>query len=200
MQYIADLHLHSRYSRATSPDLNVAGLYKGAKIKGIDILLAALPNVFKEFPSATCVIVGYPEVERCKEIVQKLGVDERVRFVGQVDYFKLSHYLQLATVAVDPKPAGSGEASGKLLNYMAAGLPVVAFDSVNARDMLGDTGVLAQLETPGSLSDAIIGLLKNDKMRATLGNAARKRIEKKFSWDERIKIAISVYENLLKNK
>jgi len=38
MQYIADLHLHSRYSRATSPDLNVAGLYKGAKIKGIDII------------------------------------------------------------------------------------------------------------------------------------------------------------------
>jgi len=38
MQYIADLHLHSRYSRATSPDLNIAGLYKGAKIKGIDII------------------------------------------------------------------------------------------------------------------------------------------------------------------
>src|SRR3989338_7935016 len=38
MQYIADLYLHSRYSRATSPDLNVAGLYKGAKIKGIDII------------------------------------------------------------------------------------------------------------------------------------------------------------------
>lgn len=38
MKYISDLHIHSRYSRATSPDLNVAGLYKGAKIKGIDII------------------------------------------------------------------------------------------------------------------------------------------------------------------
>lgn len=38
MKYIADLHLHSRYSRATSPELNIAGLYKGAKIKGIDII------------------------------------------------------------------------------------------------------------------------------------------------------------------
>ncbi len=38
MKYIADLHLHSRYSRATSPDLNIAGLYKGAKVKGIDII------------------------------------------------------------------------------------------------------------------------------------------------------------------
>ena len=38
MEYISDLHIHSRYSRATSPELNIAGLYKGAKIKGIDII------------------------------------------------------------------------------------------------------------------------------------------------------------------
>ena len=38
MEYIADLHLHSRYSRATSKDLNIEGLYKGAKMKGIDLI------------------------------------------------------------------------------------------------------------------------------------------------------------------
>ncbi|MBU2575670.1 endonuclease Q family protein [Patescibacteria group bacterium] len=38
MQYIADLHLHSRYSRATARDLNIEGLYKHAKIKGIDLI------------------------------------------------------------------------------------------------------------------------------------------------------------------
>lgn len=38
MQVIADLHVHSKYSRATSPDLTPEGLYKAAKIKGIDII------------------------------------------------------------------------------------------------------------------------------------------------------------------
>jgi uncharacterized protein (TIGR00375 family) len=38
MEYITDIHLHSRYSRATSKNLNIEGLYKGAKIKGIDII------------------------------------------------------------------------------------------------------------------------------------------------------------------
>ena len=37
-EYIADLHIHSRYSRATARDLNIEGLYKGAIIKGIDII------------------------------------------------------------------------------------------------------------------------------------------------------------------
>lgn len=38
MQIIADLHVHSHYSRATSRDLTAEGLYKAAKIKGIDII------------------------------------------------------------------------------------------------------------------------------------------------------------------
>ncbi|MBI1975378.1 MAG: DNA helicase UvrD [Parcubacteria group bacterium] len=38
MEYITDMHLHSRYSRATSRDLNIEGLYKGARLKGIDII------------------------------------------------------------------------------------------------------------------------------------------------------------------
>jgi DNA helicase II / ATP-dependent DNA helicase PcrA len=38
MEYITDIHLHSRYSRATSKELNIEGLYKGAKLKGIDII------------------------------------------------------------------------------------------------------------------------------------------------------------------
>ncbi|MFH1712783.1 MAG: endonuclease Q family protein [Candidatus Jacksonbacteria bacterium] len=38
MQIIADLHVHSKYSRATSPDLTPEGLYKAAKIKAVDII------------------------------------------------------------------------------------------------------------------------------------------------------------------
>ncbi|MFH1187922.1 MAG: hypothetical protein V1688_03635, partial [bacterium] len=40
MQFIADLHLHSKYSRATSKDLDLENIHRWAKIKGIDILAA----------------------------------------------------------------------------------------------------------------------------------------------------------------
>ncbi|MDD2822507.1 MAG: endonuclease Q family protein [Candidatus Daviesbacteria bacterium] len=38
MAYVADLHLHSRFSRACSPQLNIPNLSKWAKFKGIDLL------------------------------------------------------------------------------------------------------------------------------------------------------------------
>ena len=38
MRYVADLHLHSHHSRATSKDLHLAGLYTWAQIKGIDVV------------------------------------------------------------------------------------------------------------------------------------------------------------------
>ncbi|MEM7383230.1 MAG: UvrD-helicase domain-containing protein [Bacteroidota bacterium] len=38
MYYVADLHVHSHYSRATSKDLNLASLYQWANIKGIDVV------------------------------------------------------------------------------------------------------------------------------------------------------------------
>ncbi|HQT45066.1 MAG TPA: DNA helicase UvrD, partial [Candidatus Micrarchaeota archaeon] len=38
MQCIADLHLHSRYSLAASPECEPEGLAKWAKIKGVDLV------------------------------------------------------------------------------------------------------------------------------------------------------------------
>jgi len=38
MQIIADLHLHSKYSRATSQNMSIEGLSKGAKVKGLQLL------------------------------------------------------------------------------------------------------------------------------------------------------------------
>src|SRR4030042_6365119 len=38
MQYIADFHIHSKYSRATSKDTDIDNLAKWAKIKGVNVL------------------------------------------------------------------------------------------------------------------------------------------------------------------
>lgn len=54
MQVVADLHLHSRYSRATSAEMNLKGLSRWAKLKGITLLGTGdftHPSWFKELAS-----------------------------------------------------------------------------------------------------------------------------------------------------
>ena len=51
MRIIADLHLHSKYARATSPKSDLQGLCVGAKTKGVHVLATGdftHPTWFKE--------------------------------------------------------------------------------------------------------------------------------------------------------
>ncbi len=51
MRIIADLHVHSKYARATSPKCDIAGLSEGAKIKGINLIATGdftHPSYFEE--------------------------------------------------------------------------------------------------------------------------------------------------------
>lgn len=66
--------------------------------------------------------------EKYKNYIKDNKLEDFVYFTGKVDYFSLPHYLALADVAIDPK-RDSTESSGKLVNYMAAGLPIICFEN-----------------------------------------------------------------------
>jgi len=54
MPFIADLHIHSRYSRATSPDMSPENIWKWAQLKGITVIGTGdftHPKWFKELAS-----------------------------------------------------------------------------------------------------------------------------------------------------
>ena len=63
----------------------------------------------------------------------------------------LPQYLYLADLAVDPKLDDAGEASGKIINYMGAALPIVCFEGPNNRRFLGDQGIFARSGDPVEL-------------------------------------------------
>ena len=83
MQYIADLHLHSKYSRATSKDLNIEGLYKGAKIKGIDLIGTGdftFPAYIKEMERELEPIEsapGFYQFKRKDEVIAHVGGEQK---------------------------------------------------------------------------------------------------------------------------
>jgi glycosyltransferase involved in cell wall biosynthesis len=77
--------------------------------------------------------------EKYKKYADENELKNLVYFAGKLNYFSLPHYLALADAAIDPKK-DSTESSGKLVNYMAAGLPIICFDSEFNRARLGGKG------------------------------------------------------------
>lgn len=169
-------------------------LYSGSLLegKGVDLLVEALPAVAAAHPDCFFLFVGYP-VERVEQRLRELGLDDCSRVTGEVSYLELADWLATGDVAVDPKPAGSGEASGKILHYMAAGLPVVCFDTENNRTLLGEKAFYVdQHELSAGLCRALESGWGN-----TDSAALRERAATLFSLDAAGRRLIALYRDLV---
>lgn len=176
-------------------------IFTGALLaaKGIWNLVSAIPVVLKKRKDIHFLIVGYP-VEETAAKVKELGAEENVHFTGMVDYFKLPDYLLISDVAVEPKVDRAGEASGKVINYMGAGLPVVCFEGKNNRRFLGNNGIYAADDRIENLADKIIWAIKNPSETKKLGELNKKRVEEVFSWNNSIKDTVEAFKKLTSKK
>src|SRR4030042_904518 len=108
--------------------------------KGVGDLLDSFGKLADLRKEWKLLIGGFGSDEKkYNEFVRQNKLDERVYFSGRVKYFFLPAYLALAEVAIDPKN-GSSESSGKLVNLMAAGLPIICFDNEFNKSRLGKKG------------------------------------------------------------
>jgi glycosyltransferase involved in cell wall biosynthesis len=162
--------------------------------QGVDDLLAAWPAVVAALPAAHLLLMGYPNVERYRQEVERLGLHGSVTLTGRVDYAESPRYLALGDVGVSPKHA-STEANGKLLHYMAAGLPAVAYDGPVARELLGDAGTLVPARDVKALGDALILLLEDPAERARRGRALRERALREFAWPALARRLLGAYRD-----
>ena len=173
-------------------------IFTGALLaaKGINNLIEAIPLVIAKNNSIHFLIVGYPVEETAKR-VSELGVGSNVHMTGMVDYFDLPDYLAISDIAVEPKIDKAGEASGKVINYMGAGLPVVCFDSKNNRRFLENGGIYAEDDRIEDLADKILWAVSNSDEAKKLGRANKNRVEEVFSWNNSIKDTVSAFNGLL---
>ena len=117
--------------------------------------------------------MGYPDVERYREMAVRLDIAGNATFTGRIDYREAPRYLCLGDIAVSAKLSKT-EANGKVYNYIAAGLPTVCFDTPVNREILGDSGIYAKFGDKGSLSDAIVDILSDPEKLEMLKMAIRK--------------------------
>ena len=163
--------------------------------QGVDDLLAAWPLVVRAVPDAHLLLMGYPNEDRYRAEVRRQGLDRSVTLTGRIPYGEAGRHLGLGDVAVSPKRSTS-EANGKLLNYMACGLPTVAYDGPVARENLGDAGVFVPLGDRTALATALVGLLADAGERKRRGEALRERAVAEFGWPALAERLVETYRAL----
>lgn len=171
--------------------------YTGALIpnKGIRFLLDAVPIICARYPEAHFVIAGFP-ADQIAEYLQKDVFKARVTVISPLSYFELPKILEMSDIAVDPKEPGTRQASGKMLQYMGAGLPIVCFDTENNHEYLADGGIYASQTTPESLAEAIGRLVENEALRKEMGVINRRRAEA-FSWEKSAEKLEKIYRSIV---
>lgn len=161
--------------------------------QGIPQILHAAAHLKALGHTAHFLIMGFPSIDHYQSMADSLGLTDCVTLPGKIPYDQAALWLSLGDVAVSAK-VSSTEGSGKLLNYMALGLPIVAYDTPVHREYLGDCGVYVPTHEVVGLAEAIWELCQNAPRRAELGQQLRQRVETLFTWTQAAERIDAVYD------
>ncbi len=159
--------------------LNVGSLYP---VKGQARIVRAMAHV----PDAELQIVGEGPL-RCEleALASRLGISQRVKFLGNVEHGALPAYYRAANVFVQ---ASRHEAQGMaLLEAAACGVPAVG----TAVGVLPEIGQVA--ETEAAMARQLNDLMADDAGRHAAGLAARKRVEAGYSLAGAVERFVNLY-------
>lgn len=135
---------------------------------GLEVCLEALKDLSQEVPAVRMLVLGGGPagyVRQLQGLATSLGVQDRVRFVGEVAHQALPGYLRECDIGLacfEPTPLRRYAFPIKVLEYMAAGLPVVGTRGTETEGILcrSGGGVAAGFSAP-EICQAILSLLRD---------------------------------------
>ena len=164
--------------------------------KGVDVLLRALARV----PATVLWIVGTgPMAATWQELTTRLGVHDRVRFLGDVAEAELPLYYAAADAFVLPSTSRAEALGLAQIEAMAAGLPVISTELGTGTSFVNQHGHTGLVVPPGdedALAAAVRYLREHPDARARMGQAARERA-RAFDLDVMGERITRLYEDLL---
>ena len=163
------------------PDHKTLIVYSGGlqESKGLTDLQALISDCRSHAEHVHFLIIGYP-VDELRAYLRDNDLAHSCTLTGRIDFSTLDQYLAIADIAIDPKRGDAGEGSGKTLNYIASGLPVVAFDTQNNRVYLSDAAALA--DSREMLHDQLMKYVTNPAERHAAAGNNLARFREQFSW------------------
>jgi glycosyltransferase involved in cell wall biosynthesis len=143
-------------------------------VKGVQVLLAALPVILAAYPGTRLTVLGTGSMDdHLRRLADELGVGPAVSWGGWSPPAAMAAALAAADIAVVPSiwPESFGLTA---LEALAAGCAVVAADSGGLPDLVrpGETGLLVPPGDAPALAEAVLLLLADPALRARLAAAA----------------------------
>ena len=170
---------------------------------GVDLAIRAAAHVVhdlgREDVSFTFMGAGdcYDEIVALRDT---LGLRDYVELPGRVPDETVINVLSTADVGLspDPKnPLNDLSTMNKTLEYMAFGMPVVAFDLKETRVSANGAGCYVASGDVAAYARAIVALLDDAEKREDMGREGRLRIEKELGWPHQRDAYVGVYDRLV---
>jgi glycosyltransferase involved in cell wall biosynthesis len=169
---------------------------------GVDYALYALHDLVHKRgrQDVSLVLMGdgsyAPTLHR---LAHELELDEFVNFTGWISKEDVIRYLTVADVGLIPDPQnGLSEFSTmlKTMEYMAMGIPIVAFDLAETRFSAQDAALYAKPNLIEDFANKIEELLAEEELRLSMAAIGQKRVEEILSWNHTKKNLLLAYETL----
>ena len=180
------------------PVIGGVGRLAAGRVKGFDTLLVAAYLLEKRFPDLHVLVVGDgPRRPFLEDIVKRLGIRNRVHFVGEVEDIRVPFALMDLFVFTSRWPEAFGLT---LVEAMAAGKPVVATKTGAVPEVIRDglEGWLVPPDDPAAMADGALRLLTDRSLASKFRSQGQLRVREAFSLDRLAREVEAVYREVLK--
>lgn len=170
---------------------------------GVSTVLDAASVIVHEMGRTDChfALLGFGDcLEELRRQAHRDGLDGFVTFTGRAGDEVLRRYLSTADIGLSPDPKSPFNdlsTMNKTVEYMAFGLPVVAFDLKETRVSAGAAASYVPDGDVAAYAKAVVRLLDAPERRAAMGAAGRRRVVEALAWEHQSPRYVAVYRDLL---
>jgi glycosyltransferase involved in cell wall biosynthesis len=168
--------------------------------EGLDVLIAAMPELVERVPQAKLLLVGGGPMEAA--LKAQAGDYPAIRFVGRVPHHEVERYYALTDVLAYPRKASRLTelvTPLKPLEAMAQGKLVAASAVGGHRELIADgtTGTLFAPDDAQACAEALAALLADRGRWPAMREAARRHVSENHDWARNVQRYLAVYQGLL---
>jgi len=170
---------------------------------GVDLALRAMDVIVHQLDRTDVhlTLMGKGDCyDELRALARELDLDAYVDFTGRASNELVADVCSTADLGLSPDPCNplnDVSTMNKTMEYMAFGLPVVAFDLLETRVSGGEAARYVPDDDVALYAKTIVDLLDDPETRHRMGAIARRRVETELAWPLQAAKYRSVYDRLL---